>query len=108
MIVEQRTYRVAPGKVPEYLKLYEQEGLAIQRPILGRLFGYFHTEIGPLNRVVHMWAYDSMDERDRRRAELQADPRWQAFVQKLRPLIETQENQILVPAPFSPPLAGGD
>ncbi|HLJ64246.1 MAG TPA: NIPSNAP family protein, partial [Stellaceae bacterium] len=102
MIVEERIYTLHPGKVPEYLRLYEAEGLAIQTRILGRLIGYFSTEIGPLNQIIHMWGYDSFEERTRRRAVLLADPQWKAFVPKLQTLIETMENKILVPAPFSP------
>jgi hypothetical protein len=102
MIVEQRTYVLQPGKVPEYLRLYEDEGLAIQEPILGSLIGYFSSEVGTLNQIVHLWGYEDLADRDRRRAELNADERWQAYVQKVRPLVVSQENAILVPAPFSP------
>lgn len=102
MIVEQRTYSLEIGAVPEYLSLYENEGLAIQRSILGRMVGYFSTEIGPLHQIVHMWAYRSMEERSERRARLGADERWKAYVQKVRPLQISQENKILIPAPFSP------
>ena len=102
MIVEERIYTLEVGKAPEYLRLYEQEGLAIQTPILGNLIGYFSSEIGELNLVVHMWGYESFEERTRRRAELMADPGWQAYVAKVRPLVLRQENRILIPAPFSP------
>ena len=51
MIVEMREYTLHPGKVPEYLRLYEDEGLEIQREILGRMLGYYSTEVGPsINR----------------------------------------------------------
>lgn len=102
MFVEQRTYSLKIGAVPEYLRLYEDEGLAIQRPILGRLVGYFSSDIGALHQIVHMWAYTDMKERSERRARLGADPRWKAYVQKIRPLQISQENKILIPAPFSP------
>ena len=102
MIVEERIYTLEVGKAPEFLRLYEQEGLAIQTPILGNLIGYFSSEIGELNLIVHMWGYESFEERTRRRAELMADAGWQAFVAKVRPLVLRQENRILVPAPFSP------
>ena len=102
MIVEQRTYTLFPGRTQPYLELYEAEGLAIQEPILGNLLGYFSSEIGPLNRIVHLWGYDSLDERMRRRAELAADERWQAFVRRQRENIRDQETTILTPAPFSP------
>ena len=102
MIVEERIYTLEVGKAPEFLRLYEQEGLAIQTPILGNLIGYFSSEIGELNLIVHLWGYESFEERTRRRAELMADPGWQAFVAKVRPLVLRQENRILIPAPFSP------
>lgn len=102
MIVEERIYTLHPGKVPEYVRLYKGEGLAIQTRILGRMVGWFTTEIGPLNQIVHMWGYDSLDDRARRRAELGADPGWQAYRPKIQPLIRTMENKILVPTDFSP------
>jgi hypothetical protein len=104
MIVEMREYTLQPGKVPEYLKLYEQEGMAIQRRILGRMVGYYSTEVGPsINQIVHLWAYDSLDDRIDRRRQLQADPGWQAYVQKIRPMLVAQTNRILNPAPFFNP-----
>jgi len=101
VIVEMREYTLHPGKVPEYLQLYEQEGMEIQRRILGRMVGYYSTEIGPsINQIVHLWAYDSLDDRVARRRRLQSDPGWQAYVQKMRPMLAAQTNRILNPAPF--------
>ncbi|MFQ5956080.1 MAG: NIPSNAP family protein [Kiloniellales bacterium] len=102
MIVEERIYTLYPGKAPEYLRRYEAEGLAIQTPILGNMIGYFSTEVGPLNQIIHMWGYQDYADRERRRAKLLADAAWQAYVEKVRPLVITQENKILIPAPFSP------
>src|SRR3990172_1193351 len=102
VIVEERIYTLEVGKTAEYLRLYEQEGLAIQTRILGNMIGYFSSEIGELNLIVHMWGYESFEERTRRRAELMGDPGWQAYVPKVRSFILRQENRILIPAPFSP------
>jgi hypothetical protein len=102
VIVEERIYTLEVGKTPEFLRLYELEGLAIQTRILGNMIGYFSSEIGDLNLVVHMWGYESFEERTRRRAELMADPGWQAYVAKVRPFVLEQKNRILIPAPFSP------
>lgn len=100
MIVELREYTLHPGKVPEYLRLYETEGQAVQRPILGHLVGYYHTEVGVQNQVVHLWAYEDHADREARRARLAADPAWQAYVPKIHPLILTQQTRIMRPAPF--------
>lgn len=102
MLYEERTYTLKPGSLGTYLKTYEAEGLAVQKAILGNLVGYFSTEFGTLNQVVHIWAYDSLDERARRRAKLWQDPGWIAYAAKILPLVETMENRLLVPAPFSP------
>ena len=102
MIYEMRTYRMKVGSVPAYLKLVEEEGIAVQRGHLGRLVGYFSSEIGSLNEIVHVWAYEDLADRAARRARLAADPRWQEFLPKIQALIETMENKILVPAAFSP------
>lgn len=103
MIVEQRTYRVKAGAVRHYLRTYEHEGgLELQKKYLGRLVGYFSTEIGPLNEIVHLWAYDDLNDREQRRAALSADPKWQEYAPKIFQYIETQESKILKPAPFSP------
>ena len=102
MIVEQRTYSLKIGAVPKYLALYEAEGMPVQREILGRMVGYFSSDIGALHQIVHMWAYRDYAEREERRAKLNADPRWQAYVPKIREFQISQENKILIPAPFSP------
>jgi hypothetical protein len=102
MIVEQRTYTLQPGVLPELLETYEREGMAVHRRILGNMIGYFYTEIGPLNQIVHLWGYDSLEDRARRRAELAANEQWGAYVTKGVKFLQTQESKILVPAPFSP------
>ena len=102
MFVEIRTYRLKNGAVPAYLKVVEEEGIAIQKAHLGQLVGYFSSEIGPINEIVHIWAFDSLDDRERRRSALMADPAWQAFLPKIRDLIEVAENKIMKPARFSP------
>ncbi len=102
MIVEQRDYQVHTGRLNELLGHYEAEGIALQQRYLGSLIGAFTTEVGELSTYTHMWAYDSFEERARRRAELQADEHWRAFLAKIQPLIHTQRNRILIPTSFSP------
>lgn len=103
MYYEIRTYRLKNGSIPDYLKAVGETGIAIQKKHLGHLVGYFFSEIGPINEIVHIWAFDSLDERERRRAALMADPDWRAFLPKIRDLIEVADNKIMKPAAFSPP-----
>ena len=102
MFVEQRTYTLLPGSQGEWLENYEKYGLEIQTEILGRLVGYFSTEFGELNQVVHMWAYETFEDRAERRKKLFQNQVWLEFLPKVRPLIVSQESKILMPAVFSP------
>ncbi len=102
MIVEQRDYHVITGKLNELVKLYETEGIELQQSYLGNLLGVFTTDIGALSTYTSLWGYADFAEREERRAKLQADERWKAFLAKIQPLIHTQQNRILVPTAFSP------
>jgi hypothetical protein len=84
------------------VKLYAEEGIELQQRYLGNLLGVFTTDIGALSTYTSLWGYDSYAEREERRAKLQADDAWKAFLAKIQPLIHTQQNRILVPTAFSP------
>ncbi|MEO5325246.1 NIPSNAP family protein [Mesorhizobium sp. CC13] len=105
MFVEIRTYRLKNGGIPEYLKVVGETGTTIQKKHLGNPVGYFSSEIGPINEIVHIWSFESLDDRQARRARLASDPEWQAFLPKIRDLIVTAGNKIMSPAAF-PPLGG--
>jgi NIPSNAP len=102
MIVEERIYTAQPGKAQEWLAFYGERGLPIQTRLLGRLIGFFTTEIGELNKIVHLWAYDSLAHREQARANLAKDPEWQAFLRESPKVLMHMENRILVPTAFSP------
>jgi hypothetical protein len=102
MIVELRTYTFQPGGVALFLKSYQAGPLDLQRSILGNLLGYFVADTGTLNQTVHMWGFDSLQDRAARRAELAAHPNWQTFLESILPLLQKQESKILLPTAFSP------
>ncbi len=102
MFLDHRTYTLKPGKLKAYLELYEREGLPIQRQHLGEPFGWFTTEVGNVNQVVHMWLYSDLNERQRRRTAMLADPRWPSFSSQAGELLDTMENKILRAASFAP------
>lgn len=83
MYVEERMYTLKVGTAPEYLKHYQNEGMKVQ-----------------LKHLPHMVAYESLDQRDKCRASMSADPEWQSHLTKIRPLMEKQETRIMKCAPF--------
>ena len=79
----------------------EREGIPIERPILGGCSASTRSEIGTLNQVIHLWGYESFEDRQRRRQQLAADPEWMRFTPKVMPMIRDMHNQLLNPAPFA-------
>lgn len=102
MIYEERDYRIKAGKLAEFVRLYGEYGLSIQKEHLGTFHAYFTTEIGELNHVVALWSYVSLDDRMERRKKMLADPRWQEYLKRVDGLIDTQDSRILAPVAYSP------
>ncbi len=99
MIVEFRTYRLQPGSVAT---AEERFGQAMPvRAKLSPLAAFFHTEVGPLNRIIHVWPYANFEERTRIRAESQKLEGWPP---NIREFVVEQQSEIFIPAPFSPKL----
>lgn len=99
MIIEMRTYRLKPGSVPEVEKRF---GEALRdRVKVSPLGAFFHTEVGPLNRIIHCWPYENLGERTRLRGEAMKLPGWPPKIQEF---LEEMESKIIIPAPFSPKL----
>lgn len=104
MLVDLRTYTMVPGRLKAFLELYEREGLPIQQKHLGNLLGYFVTETGDLNQVVHMWGYADAADREARRTAMEKDPDWIAYRKKSAEAgnVQHQANKLLRSTSFSP------
>src|SRR3981189_2705434 len=99
MIVEMRAYPRQPGTTAQF---EERFGAALPaRAKLSPLAAFWHTEIGPLNQVIHVWTYESLEARTRIRAEATKLSGWPP---NARELIVDQQAEVFLPAPFSPKL----
>ena len=109
MIYELRTYTVKPGTLGDMVKAASTVSRAVRGDNYGKLEGYWYTEIGPLNQVMHLWSYPDLNERSRLRAELAKNPRWTSeYTPLIYPLLLRQDIRLLnaVRAPVAPDTAG--
>ena len=109
MIYELRTYTVKPGTIGDMVKAASTVSRDIRKDDFGKLEGYWLTEIGPLNQVLHMWSYKDFEERARLRAELAKNPRWTSeYIPLIRPLLVRQDVRLLsaLKAPVAPESSG--
>jgi hypothetical protein len=109
MIYELRTYTVRQGTLAEVAKTAGEVGRAIRGDEYGKLEGYWMTEIGPLNQVMHLWSYADLNERARLRGELAKNARWNnEYVPKIRANLVRQDIRLLnsVRGPVAPATTG--
>ena len=102
MIYEIRTYRITPGSLAEVEKRFG-EGYE-HRKKYSELTAFWHTEIGPLNEIVHVWGYRDLAERGRIRGEAAKDPNWPP---KIREFIRAMRSEIVTPFSFVPEVRPG-
>jgi hypothetical protein len=96
-IYEMRTYTYQPGSMGEVLKRW---AAAIpHREEYSPLAAGMYSELGGLNKWVHIWPYKDLEERNRIRAEAGKNEHWPP---PTREFLVRQENKILAPAAFSP------
>lgn len=99
MIIEMRTYTLRPGNLAEVEKRFG-ESLPV-REKHSKLAAFWHTDVGPLNQIIHVWAYESFEQRLAARAAASKEQGWPPPIQEF---IVSMQNEILLPAPFSPAL----
>ncbi|PZU83272.1 MAG: NIPSNAP family protein [Shinella sp.] len=102
MLLEERDYRIRAGYLGQFVELYVELGLPIQVRHLGEPVGFFTSDIGELNHFISMWRWESLADRDARRATMLADPGWPKYLASIKGLIDTQNIRFLAPTHFSP------
>ncbi|CAO3440770.1 NIPSNAP family protein [Azospirillum endophyticum] len=104
-LIDLRTYTIALRRIPEFLEVFDRLAMPVQLRHLGPPLGFYVSDIGPLNQVVHAWGYDSLADMEARCLGRNADPDWPAYLEASGHLIVAQENRILRSVPL-PSLAG--
>jgi hypothetical protein len=94
MIYEIRTYNMKPRGVAEFEARFAEGYVAREK--YSKLGGMWHTEIGPLNQVIHIWLYESLQHRADVRAAANKDSSGKWPPNTADTLI-SQESDILVP-----------
>lgn len=102
MIIDHRTYNIVPRRMKEYLEIFEEFAMPVQRRHLGEPIFFGVTDTGPQDQVVHLWGYKDFADYEARRAARNADPDWAVYLEKTKGLVVSQETKVIRPAKFSP------
>ena len=96
-----RTYDIAMGKTPEYMAAVRDVALPVRESYGVKLAGWYYTDIGALNKVVHIWAYRDYTHFEEAREAFRTDERWlNDYVPRVKGIVLRQENQIMRASDF--------
>jgi hypothetical protein len=106
VLLDFRTYKTLPGRVPAQLELYKKYGYPVQLRYIGEPLCYAVAETGELNTFTHIWVYENAADREEKRARMAQDPDWKVYLAenaKAGYIIE-QKNTQMTPVAFAPPI----
>ena len=96
-----RTYDIAMGKTPEYMAAVREIALPVRESYGVKLAGWYYTDVGALNRVVHIWAYRDYAHFEEAREAFRTDDRWvNDYVPRVKGIVLRQENQLMLASDF--------
>ena len=103
MIYDFRMYTLKPGATPDYMAAVKELALPIRQKYGIKLAGWYYSDVGELNQVVHIWAYNDHRHLAEAKAQVYADPDWKAkYVPRVQPLIVAQKTYLMLSPDFAP------
>jgi hypothetical protein len=98
-LMELRIYTVRPRKMPEFVELFDRLAMPILLETLGNPIGFWTSVVGPLNQFIQLWAYDSLEDYERRFRARENHPDFArylgAYLAATEPLLVSQETRLI-------------
>ncbi|XP_025115416.1 protein NipSnap homolog 3A-like isoform X1 [Pomacea canaliculata] len=93
-VVELRIYELKPEYFKPFLELIEKHWHI--RCADSKSLGFWISDLGGINEVIHMWQYDSLIDRALKRKKLLENKEWQkGFLPKFFPMCSKMTNALL-------------
>ena len=94
-LVNLRYYTIAPRKMGEFLEVFDRLAMPVLIETLGAPIGFYTSTVGPLNQVVHLWAYLDFADMEARWAARDSHPDFPAYLKASGHLVVAQEDRLL-------------
>ena len=103
MIYDFREYTLLPGKTTEYMAAVREVALGIRQKYGVKLAGWYYSDVGELNKVVHIWAFRDHAHMKEAKAQVSADPDWSGkYLPRVHGLIQSQKTYLMLSPDFAP------
>jgi len=94
-LVDHRVYTIRPRKMAEFIDVFDRLAMPILLETLGNPLGFYTSQVGPLNQFVHLWAYESLADYERRSQMRDAHVGLPAYMVASENLIVAQETRLI-------------
>ena len=102
-IYDFRMYTLKPGTTPDYMAAVRELALPIRQKYGIKLAGWYYSDVGELNQVVHIWAFRDYAHWAEAKAKMANDPEWtEKYGPRVRPLIMAQKTYLMLSPDFAP------
>ena len=94
-LTDHRTYTIALRKMPEFLEVFNRLAMPVLMQTLGHPVGFYTSLVGPQNQFIHLWAYESLEDYERRCHARDTHPDFPAYMAASGHLISAQETRLI-------------
>lgn len=94
-LVDFRIYTIALRKMPEFLEVFNRLAMPVLMQTLGHPVGFYTSLVGPQNQFIHLWAYESLADYERRCHARDTHPDFPAYLAASGHLITAQETRLI-------------
>lgn len=103
MIYDFRMYTLKAGSTPDYMAAVQEVALPLREKHGIKLAGWYYSDVGELNQVVHIWAYRDHEHMAEAKARVSSSEEWtKNYVPRVRPLIVAQKTYLMLSPDFAP------
>ena len=101
MIYVEASLRVVPGKMAEFMEVFEKEFLPLSNKLGRKMLAQWTTSIGTLDEVTDLWVYDDLNHMQRFNEARAKSPEFAKASARLRALIAYESTRLLIPTKLS-------
>ncbi|WP_342131753.1 NIPSNAP family protein [Hydrogenophaga sp. OTU3427] len=94
-LIDHRCYTIALRKMPEFIEVFNRLAMPVLMQTLGHPLGFYTSLVGPQNQFVHLWAYESLADYERRCHARDTHPDFPAYLAASSHLITAQETRLI-------------
>ncbi|PKB59210.1 MAG: NIPSNAP family protein [SAR202 cluster bacterium Casp-Chloro-G2] len=103
MVFDYRQYTFKPGSIPTYMAAVEEVGVPVRKRHGVKLAGWYYSELGDLNQVAHIWAYNDLKHLKEAKDAVASDPEWTgSYVPRVSGLLVAQNTYLMNTSEFGP------